>query len=432
MRRATFMMTPAELARPFAGSPRRTDQTCTLLPSLGTSRGVYQVTSQDARDVNRFVGNPGVLTTIPVNVIFRPLAPNLDLQASELGLPLPARLAAATTDLDFFTEPPRGPFDTPPIGWAATLPLGRYERILRPVAPFDDAFPPSYQVVEVTGRGVGQFELFLDSPESRTFTVEASPGGPDLEQFTAVLERSVTRERISRVATLASGSNEVTLYTSGFPVIQDAPIELVVAPPKGREALPSLVAQALPTIARQQTYPVLPPAVEVSGRVVAQPQNLPVPARIVVVSVPEVGAILSSENVLLRYETELQTDGEGRFSLKLPPGRFDIGIVPDARSGYAMAVGALVVNDLDPVQGGKSFTVTRKARLEGFVELADGRRWLTPRWRRTRRPSWERVAEHLAHHEHPPLSRSMRTAVTRTDPNGFYSLELDPGHSTWW
>lgn len=428
---ATFMMTGAEFARPFAGAPCRSDQTCTLLPSVGTSRGVYQVTSQDALDVNRFVGNPGVLTTIPVNVVFRPLAPNVDLSASDLGFPLPAQLATATTDLEFFSSPPRGPFDTPAIGWSATLPVGRYERILRPAPPFDDAFPPSHQIVEVTGRGVGQFDLTLDDVNTRTFTIESSPGALDLEGFTVALESSITRRRISRVATLASGPNEVELYTSGFPVLQDVPIELVLAPPRDQVAVPSLVAPANPaSIAPRQTYPVVPPPVEVSGRVVAQPNNLAVPARVLVSSVPEVGAILSSENVLLRYETELETDAEGRFAMMLPPGRFDIGIVPDVRSGYAMAISTLVVNDRDPVQGGKSFAVARKARLEGFVELADGTPLAAAEVEA--RPAVEpgNVSPSTAPTTStlPLFSRSMRTAQVRTGADGSYSLELDPGY----
>jgi hypothetical protein len=429
----TFALTASDLAKTFSGSSCPIGETCTLLPAVADSRGVYEVSPQIATDVNRYVGNDRIPTTIPVHVTFRPLTPGIPISeesvAADQGYPLLARLATATADLQVDTGL-RGPFGAPPVGWSATLAVGSYERTLRPDPPFDDAFPPHREVVTVDGRELTRVSLELDDPVSRRFTIEGDVDAPDLTGFTAALEDSITHQRISRVATLGPGKNDVVLFTTKHEVLQDVPVELVVAPPPGAEAVPALIAPATPSIPLTQTYPRIPAAVKVSGVVVAAGTSAPLRARLMVASVPEVGELISSKNVLLRYEVAVVTDDQGHWTVKLPPGRFDVAIVPDDRSGYAMAESTLVVTDRDPSQAGKSFTVVPKAVMRGVATLADG----TPLADASveARPSAEpgNISPNIVPTTAtlPRFSRSMRTAHARTDALGHFAMALDPGY----
>ncbi len=391
---------------------------CILIPRLGRSGGLY-VAGKDAQlAVHRFLQNGSGDTSLPSHVYFRPLdpIPGSTSLASDTGLPLlPLEASYLSPELLPIDGAPRGPGGSAPVAWDVPLPFGRYQRTIVPDPPFSDAFPPQVDVVAITGR---PFQIVpmgtIDDVAQRTFTIDSK--GPSLADWTAEIDDSATRQRISSVATLHEGTNDVVLETVGRGVLQDLKVELVLRPPSRLAAIPMLVAPTEPTIGRKQTYPNLSPSVLVTGVVIGLPERTPVHARVFFRSKSDPGA-LSTDNVVLRYETDLDTDGQGRYALRLPPGTYDVAVVPDETTPYAMAISERVFGT-DPIQQGKSLEVVRRASLSGTVRLTDGRAL-----------SGAEVEARPAAEPTTPLPFASLERVERatTDAVGAFSLRLDPG-----
>ncbi|WP_394828749.1 hypothetical protein [Pendulispora albinea] len=449
---STFMVTSDELrGASSAGCP--VGELCLQVPKLGRALGTYEVTPAMANTVGRNLGNPAGTTTLPAHTVFYPLRPGV--------APTPLREPRPPLAIDFgFPNLPQmgtrispapvstglGPFGTPSLAWSVTLPPGFYWRVVMPDPPFHDAFPPREDLVKVDAN-VDKFELFtltaLDDPDGRRFTIGSANGALDLKGFTAVLQNSITQRAISPVVTLGSGTNQVKLSTTGVETLQDKPVELVVAPPPGREGIPSLIGQGPPTPSLTQTYPRFKLPVDAAG--IVRGLGQPVQATVVIRS-----AFIDTDppNVVLRYATTVRTDANGMFRTKLPPGRYDVAIFPENDSTFALWAtssasmagvdagtgvgsdgtpeGAWIVRDTP--QAPKTFALAPKATLSGQAVLGDG----TPL-------AEADVEAHAAAepssappgvpppYSLPPFVRSMRTVQTRTDTEGGFALALDPG-----
>jgi hypothetical protein len=391
-------------------------QTCIVLPRLGRSGGTYVATSDVAVAVKRYLGNASDRTSLPAHATFRPLGPGATSfsRANDLGLPLPTIFADVISDLPL-DPPPPGPGASAPIGWDASLPIGRYERTLQPDPPFSDSFPPEIDIVSITGRPFQQVDLTkVDPPALRTFTIDSE--GQDLTGWTAQLDDNATHRPISSVATLHSGSNEVTLHTVNRESLQGAPVEFVLKPRASLAAVPEMVVPAAPTIPKNLRYPTIPAPGVVAGRVVASPEGTPVRGRVFFRSTAEPG-LINSLGVLLRYSVDVLTDAEGRYAVRLPAGTYDAVVVPEDGTGYGVAVSQAKITEA-AFQQGRNLQVVRQPLLQGTVRLADGRALANAD-----------VEAHASNQIDPPSPNAamQRVARGRTDANGAFSMRVDPG-----
>jgi hypothetical protein len=419
----TIVLTPrllAELAkrRPPATcgsgpSETRPECTCTapscfFLPPIGEARGRVRV----SRDLALKLWPPAGLravsprdtdTTLPVQVTYRPLLPDgrdVLVPAHEAGIALAHREAVATP----FPGSSPGPNGGPGLGWDVALPLGSqelglgwYMREIAPVPPFDTAFPPLVAPVLVTtaaGAGAGFDDIAYErvdpqsDREERTFDVSAAPGAADLRGFRLYLRDQQTRRPVSNVAVLPSGGARLTLNTAFNAVTETPPTdltgwELVLEPPESQGALPTDVTPAIGgSILNTIQYPALPEPARVSGEVRAS-DGVGVRARIDFSS--QVGTLVKANGELsssLVYRRTVETDRDGRYAVRLPPGRYDAVVTPLDDETLAKLSRTFVVGE--GVQAGKGFELPPRPIVEGIAVLTDGRPlaeaevWLAP------------------------------------------------------
>ena len=442
----TTLIHSSALSQPVTDPGCPTGQACVYVPLLASSVASYDVDSAAAAKVGREVGNPGLITSLPMHAVFYPLAPTSDattLLATDLSYPLLPTLAPLILDLTLGlpagAHPGPGPFGAPPIVWSVSLPSGRYLRVIMPDPPFNDAFPPREDVVKLETNTVDTVLLTtneLDKDlESRRFKISPDPTGPrDLTGFTAVLQDRVSHRNISRVATLASGTNDVTLFTTHHEVLTNVPVELVVAPPPGTEGVPTLVSRATPVIPHTQVYPVVGAPVTFSGLVTGSGDlgsPLSVRATVILQSEDDDAAIPSNANVPLRYATKVQTDESGRFAVKVPLGHYDMAILPDNPSVSETATRPALWVGKVTVDGAmqRTFPLSRQATIGGVVALADG----TPLAEADVEADAAVEPEDLPAGSQPPFpfppfARAVRPGLAHTDASGAFSIPLDPGY----
>ncbi|WP_394839683.1 carboxypeptidase-like regulatory domain-containing protein [Pendulispora rubella] len=414
---------------------------CAYIPSLVSALGWYQFDPAAQNTLGRNLGNPAFTTisqhttwyplaydkpsTPPKDPVDTPLSTDFGIPAlpvfTPMLVPIPPRSIESLEDRD---KPGPGPFGSPSIGWAVSLPAGRYLRVISPDPPFDQVFPPHEQVIDFVGAAFQRVNITSNELDTdpRTFRIspDSSSGPPqDLTGWTAVLQNSVRHRNISRMATLLhSGMNEVTLYTVGHPSLQNVSAELVVAPPPTVLGVPSLIVPALPIISRQPPYPFVPPPANVTGQVVG-PDGAPVRATMVFRSVDKPGALVSRpSNVLLRYATTIQTDPFGTFQVPLPLGQYNVAIFPDPSTPEAVPLALWVGTMTVDGSGPKSFPVVRQTEVRGAVVLADGIA--------VAEASVEAKAA-VTPSNPGPFAQAMRSVRTTTDATGAFSLQLDPG-----
>ena len=253
---------------------------CARLPDMGVPLGAYTVKPSDAERLNFPLNPPGVQTTLPVVVTYRPrwpLGSPTAGDAAAAGLPLPP--VETTSIADSRVSP--GPAQAPGLEFQSYLQHGFYERTVAPQPPFDRVFPPEVRVVEVVVPGPSlPFEYDVMSVDVTrrtgsqgtvipTFDLTRAAG---LDGWVALLRDQTTKRPISNVVPLSGTTDtNVVLATNHAPADLDAltNAELVLAPPAG-EPIPTGVFQPTGTppaseLPRPETYLPLPAPALVQG-----------------------------------------------------------------------------------------------------------------------------------------------------------------------
>jgi hypothetical protein len=427
---SSFAMTSADLRSMVVG-------TSIHLPPIGRGIGYYGALPTAQKQVNWYLGSPtpsmGIIPSpsIPVHAVFRPLVPrSKTVRAEEGGLDMPSVYADITSDLPIFPLPP-GPLGAAPIGFAAPLAVGLYERTIQPDPPFDTAFPPLISVVSITG---DQFESVvlglatsyaLDVPAasctaSQCFTV-TPPIGKVLDGWSVFLRDSTTKRPISTVTRLAGGGSDVRLFTVQHPDL--LLVDLVVAPPPELAASPTMVISTgtVGALAKIQSYPVVPEPAVYSARVVS-PEGNGVPSRVFLFSdkidVCDPDCAVAAPGNKLAFETQASTDADGRFEVRIPPGTYEVASIPDMKTGLAISVVQRRVGQGSSLGG--SIPVLPRALMNGIAVLTDGRplAGADVEARATAQP--QSASGHF--------SRLVRFGRAKTDANGSFVLPLDPGY----
>ena len=371
--------------------------------------GAYLVKSE----VSSAVGYPlPNLSSIPVRVVYEPIGN--DQQETFPALPLDFAFASSRIG-----EAGKAEF-------SRALPAGTYRRVLYPQPPFDEFFPPAKFEPIVRGEAFGDGFILgddshLDDVESRTANIKREAG---LDGWRAWLVDRPSQRRISVLRTLSGTESTVELYTTGE---QRTPggglgddVEAVVAPPPRWTAVPRLVTRLFSGAGlKNLVYPSIPPPVTVAG-VVAQPTTkvgdplFGYAARVTFES--QSIATNAEPSTLLTYETTVNTDDRGRFATVLPPGTYAATIEPAEGTRYASRKEVVVV---DRAVTALTFQPPLRTRVKGRAVLTDGRALsdadvvAIPNTSPETRPS--------------PMFAQPRPGRTRTDDEGRYELDLDPG-----
>lgn len=383
---------------------------CLPLAGIVGASGAYQVTS----NVSSAVGYPLAQgASIPVRVVYEPIGN--EQQVTFPALPLDFAFASSRIGKNG-------------VEFSRAIPAGRYRRAFYPQPPFDEFFPPVVSAldsiasdffVDVFFLGLGLNQL--DDIESRTANIKREDG---LDGWRAWLVDRPSQRRISVLRTLSGTESTVELYTTGE---QRTPggglgddVEAVVAPPPRWTAVPRLVTRLFSGAGlKNLVYPSIPPPVTVAG-VVAQPTSGPgaplfgYAARVSFES--ESIATNAEPSTLLHYETTLNTDDRGRFATVLPPGTYAATIEPAEGTGYAKRKEVVVV---DRALTALTFQPPPRTLVKGRAVLTDGRALsdaevvAIPNTSPEARPN--------------PMFAQPRSGRTRTDDEGRFALEVDPG-----
>jgi hypothetical protein len=401
------------------------------LPLPARVRGRYIVSPDFQKVVGRNLHNTEN-TTLPTTTSLRLIRDGLDAEA--LGLPV-TTLFASNTD----AKPPElqedknlGPGGALPLTYSAIVAPGTYERIVAPLAPFDDAYPPIVGMVTVAGGADTSSEVTFpiygnpDSPgcrgciprdpwEPRTSTFRRTGGS--LDGFHAWLRDATSHRRVSSIASLSGNSKQVTLNTFGRGNSLDG-LQLVLEPDP-REGLPTLIDNLLTGALKDTTdYPDLPPRVKVTVRLRTD-EGL-VPGDVFIAS-----ELLTTQdkNAPERAYLHYSVAGEARsgvFTTTLPQGTYTIYATPvgDGRLGQA-ALPTVSIGDGGATEVEVPFPFLRRVR--GRCLLTDGRPVADA----------EIVAKPSVTLREPnaalPVAAWPRPVTTRTNDSGTFILALDYG-----
>lgn len=381
------------------------------LPVFGSVTGIYNVTQkvidQDVKlppEVKR--GLPGL--SIPVRAAYAPVGRgNVTYDRT---LPLDIVFASSqVVDLQ-----------GPSVEYLRSLPLGKWKRVFEPEPPYDEYFPPHVGDVEVKRSGslfdvvaIGGVNGDLDdlTGTSRDAVITRAEG---LDDWKVWLEDHATGQRISVVKKLSGPRADKRLDTVGRGTSLEG-VDAIVAPPDGSIAIPRLVT---PLLAGQGLgalrYPELRAPVALEGIVAGSADGgvfLAVASRVTFesesITLPNGGA-----QSLLHYSATVSTDDRGRFATVLPPGTYDITVLPLEGTGFASFNKQAIIEDRSPI----NLSPPRRTRVRGLALLTDGRA--------AARAEVLAVPEPLADTGGRPTPAPARTRV-RDD--GGWSLDLDQG-----
>jgi hypothetical protein len=421
---------------------------CSHLPGVAVETGQYVPSSQVQSDVsvNYFVGQPGAL---PVRVTYRPLIdppstsqPPPTNDATDVGMPLLPALAAVA----FPVVGVPGPGGGPSPAFRAVLPPGKYERTISPEPPYDRFFPPEIVPV-IVASGVQSLEAgtsLLTKLDTTAGTPRHHPtfgnitrkDGASFDGWTAYIRDQVTQRRLSTIVVIGASNLSspspptyaINLNTNHHPLSGDALVgtDVVIVPPAGADAAPTLVAPYLAGDLKVPPYPLIPPSATVGGSVTVTSGSAPSSATLLFRSKK---IYLTSVDLPVTFTTNLfyearatataSSDGaDVRYSIRLPRGEYDVIVVP-SDGGAAKAVLPLTVAvDVD-VQDGKNLTLPTKRGVRGVARVSDGRALAGAEVVAT--PSSSLAASGV------PEERWPRLASTTTELDGSFVLRLDPG-----
>jgi hypothetical protein len=425
----------------IASTPRLSESTCIVIPTIVDSRGVLEVEAQvvDHVDAGAYIDTSvGSDWILPAHVQYVPLWPMTEPSTTD---PAPTRVEAASVGLPLYpvsvssSVPTNGygPRGLPALEWQGPLAPTTYEL---DAFPDNQAFPvftaPSFvPPLESTlsELPMSSVDSTAQAPNARTFTVTRPDGS--LSGFTVYLRDATTLRRVSSLATLTTDApGPITLATFNEPLAGGPhKLEVIVAPPEGSPipylADPVLLDHLGPT----EPFPALPPTVTVSGTVVT-PDLTPVQATLVIDSVAATGAVGGINTVNLadpaqpymHYSTSAATDASGAYTVTLPPGTYDVFVTPafgtSAGAGSVPLIVASPLGSEPPVAMGKDLQVPAFGILSGVAKLADGRPLIGATVQ-------AQAAVSLAASVDP--RRWPRTWTTTTDSNGVFAMSVDPG-----
>lgn len=389
---------------------------CLALGELAGVNGEYAVT----QDASIAVGYPFPLeegTSIPVRVVYEPVG---NAQKEEFASTLPLDVLFVSSQLV-----KRASSAVPQ--YARAMPVGKYVRVMYPQPPFDNYFPPTTDTQTIDSANfIDKFTLGASPPngkllddlvgDSRDATVSREDG---LDGWRVWLEDRLSHRRISVVRTLSGKVANVKLYTTGEnnrgqggqPGLGDE-VEAIVAPPESWTAVPRLVTQLFGGAGlKNLSYPPIPPPVAVTGVVAVAGEGsslLGIPAKLTFES--DTLNARTNPEPLLRYSTTLSTDDKGRFATILPPGTYNATIEPALATGRAKTKQPVTI-DRDVT----ALTLEPPARtvVRGRVVLTDERPLSS--------------AEVVAVPEDPTAAQAPRAGRAKTQADGRFELELDPG-----
>ncbi len=440
----TFPFTRSEIARCIVPKSRcAAPGACFCVPPV-ILHVAAEVMRVDERVASAVGFEPAVDLTLPVSTSFRPLTPfeSIETLASVAQMPLPVILGQPSRVLQGVLDAVAGPRGTPPLGFQVTLPPGRFLRALEPLPPFDTIFPPVVGVVR-SPESVGVVlttvgPLPLQAPVS--FLLESQEDLTGWQLYIRDLElgaRRITTVFRPRFGVCSpkpndrdppTSCNDVTLFTAGVIDLSKRAVELVIEPPPERDGVPSFVADS--QFITTRSMPKLLPPQHIEGLVIGNPEGALTPATLIFQSVEQKLEPTSSN---LRYSKQIATDPSGAFAIDLPPGIYDVGVLPARESGFAsFARCGLPVPSGGGPRSGLGFEAVRLRTVQGIVRLAGDRPLKGAVIRAV--PSADPAALAAAF---PPVTdggpecrpfRSLaRSRATVTDDDGSFLLAVDPG-----
>jgi hypothetical protein len=428
--------------------------TCGHLPNISVVGGEYWPlpSVQAPAKANYYLGD---MIVVPVQTVFRPLSSvgggSTSEEAALLGLPLLPTLASVVPFTSIFTSGGLpGPDGDPNVAFHAELPPGKYERTIMPDPPFDAYFPPRIDTPTLTsGTLAPTLETLVsfdtmggESPADEELTVMREDGA-SLEGWTAYLEDATTLRRVSAATAIAN-----LTPTSTSPFTYDVPLptnrdlgsgngfenaQLMLVPPAGSVAIPTLVAPYQAGTILAPPYPTLigPPAT-VSGSVTTADGGLPVPSTLLIESTK----ILTNDSPTtdLVYSTDVATIADGgnaaSYQVALPPGNYTVTIVPSdatsAKQSLPLLVASTTMNGevVNLTQAGKNLALAAKTLVTGVASVSDGRALAAAQVEAN--PAASLGPASLASPP-TPVSSWPRSATTTTAADGTFVLALDPG-----
>ncbi len=434
------------------------NQQCFQLPQLaspvspqnGQDAFDVEVTTGAASTANWNVGSASY-TALPVTPVLRPQA--------QAGLPLEPIQISET--LNTGADAVRGPGGGPGFEFSVAVPPGDYEQTLMPVPPFDQAFPPDIRIIHLGSAPPYEEQSVLfncdpaTNPDARCTkfdTIIGPTGTPTYAKFE--LSRADAGPLDGWVAylrdqtTLRLISNQVPLHGTDQPGVQLLTSHhlasgnsfdnaaLVMQPPAS-SGLPTAIFQAVgQQLDAKETYPQLPPAVQLSGKIVAQSSvGSPIPADVVFDTT-------STQSGLCRVPTgqtvpkfDLSANGDltfsqtvsapdGTFTVTLPQGSYRATVRPRDASAAVTVVPNFATVSMDAMQNcggpvaplpivvGPLQTVRGKAAVGDLRPLAAA--------------TIEAVPTGCASPPSDPTCLP-RSGQTTTADDGSYAISLDPG-----
>jgi hypothetical protein len=318
------------------------------------------------------------------------------VDATALGLPLQSLVSDTIPNPGL--QPTPGPGGGPGMEFylAEGLPPLVYQRILQPLAPFDRAYPPDVELVDLTASTqpseepvwIGFDATRGTNPDGNlqqpTFDLKRADGG-SIDGWAAYLRDAVTLRPLSQIAQLSGTDESVTLLTNHHPASGDALTgsQLVLAPPP-RSPVPTWLFTPVNLTLYSGTFPRLPPPVSVQISVVDHASR-PTPADLVFEAVdvcryalndPTPVDDLLSANHDFSYVTRASAE-TGTVTVQLPLGGYRVTAIP--RNGDAALTVvtplALANNDCSPKAAPLILKVPllSPSEVTGVAVVADGR-----------------------------------------------------------
>jgi hypothetical protein len=452
---------------------------CGHLPAYGSVSGGYLMTTfvqsqTSAGGLGFFLGNVDsngdtLATFLPVHATYRMLADQFGTDIASLGLSLQPVQAIQTYVTGAVAA--LGPNGARPVGFSANLPAGTYERTLSPDPDYNVTFGPEvrddakvtanvtsgFETVTPGDVPSGVFDVTREEPIGHatlpTFDIDISAAARH-DGWTAFLRDAATKRVISNVNPLTGAvttgvrlvTNHLHALPSGLPPPGKMPdalmnAELVVAPPDGAPLPAAVFAPQGEELTASPAYPRLAPPVNVHGTVSL---GGPVAADLVFEALAFVdqasGTYLLPSDLSGTYAGYFEfvgrasavpdATGKSSFQVTLPQGLYRVDVIP--RGGGA----ALSVSRLD-VTGplARDFVLGSQQRVSGTAALTD----LRPLGMATIEaiPSACPVPADLADAGAAiPITPAdtpwclPRPAQTISQPDGKFTLQLDPGGYT--
>jgi hypothetical protein len=426
---------------------------CIRLPPIGQASGAYLANAAAAAPpFGRSLHADGV-AAIPIHATLRPVwafdtnPPMVDALAQNLPLlPLFAEVDPVESRRRAGGGVVVGPGNAATtVGYRAFVAPGNYERTMMPDPPFDDAFPPWITDITIGSyTAIGPSPPLADDLEPPLGEQPLDPlhkvhvtrsGGKVLDGFTAFLRDSTTLRRISTIKVLSGSATDATLWTLGQTKtdtlvgesIRDG-VDLVIHPPDGLTvpefALDTTSAGNI--VPGNAEYPALPAPVTVSGVVEGGPDRKPTPANLFFQSTQIDAPTPDQTNPDLHFATRVSTDANGKYQVVLPPGKYDVVVVPPLApdTPYAKTTASDYEVALSPAsQQGRSIQLDALGVVNGACLVSDGRALAEAEVDATPSVSLRTSLDLKERDE----ARWPRRNHVLTNAIGAFSLPLDPG-----